>query len=211
MPLNSVVYGACGYENIFYTYRDTPTSGRDTGPRTKIMVQEEQKEDGMEARKSWQQSTGWLAIFAGVLSLLLVIPDADAKRSKRAQRSKGVPSSVAKSPTCDSYAHPKIITVTPDPVKPGQKITIKGKNFGTKACFKGVSFGRYSIKRFQYVNDTTLVAMVPNLKPGITPVSILTAGGSSEYIVLIEKGKVKKSRKVKKSKRSKRSRRSTRR
>ena len=165
----------------------------------------------MQERKAWQQSTRWLAVFAGVLSLLLLIPDADAKRSKRAQRSKGVPSSVAKSPTCDTYSHPKITKVTPDPVKPGQKITIRGKNFGTKACFKGVSFGRYNTKHFQYVNDKTLVARVPNLKPGLTPVNILTAGGASEYVLLIEKGKVKKSRKVKKSKRSKRSKRSRRR
>ena len=62
----------------------------------------------MEERKAWQQSTRWLAVLAGVLSLLLLIPDADAKRSKRAKRSKGVPSGVAKAPTCNNYAHPKI-------------------------------------------------------------------------------------------------------
>lgn len=170
----------------------------------------------MKERKAWQQSTRWLAVFAGVISLLLLIPDADAKRSKRAQRSKGVPSSVAKSPTCDTYSHPKITKVTPDSVKPGQKITIKGTNFGTKACFQGVSFGRYNTKHFQYVNDNTLVARVPNLKPGLAKVNILTAGGASEYVLLIEKGGarkspvVKKSRRSKKSKRSKRSKRSRR-
>ncbi len=161
----------------------------------------------MQERKAWQQSTRWLAVLAGVLSLLLLIPDADAKRSKRAKRSKGVPSSVAKAPTCDTYAHPKITKVTPDSVKPGQRITIKGENFGSKACFKGVSFGRYKTRHFKYVNGNTLTATVPNLKPGLAKVNILTAGGASDYVLLVEKGKVKKSRKVRKSKRSKRSKR----
>lgn len=164
----------------------------------------------MEERKAWQQSTAWLAVFAGVLSLCLLIPDADAKRSKRAKRSKGVPSGVAKSPVCDTYAHPKITKVTPDPVKPGQRITIKGSNFGTKACFRGVSFGRYETRQYKYVNGNTLVAQVPNLKPGLTPVNILTAGGASEYVLLIEKGKVKKSRKVRKSRKARKSKRSKR-
>src|SRR2546422_7699731 len=40
--------------------------------------------------------------------------------------------SVDKAPVCDMRARPKITKVEPDPTKPGDKITIKGENFGTK-------------------------------------------------------------------------------
>src|SRR2546430_16943636 len=48
---------------------------------------------------------------------------------------------IDKAPVCDMRARPKITKVEPDPMKPGDKITIKGENFGTKECFQGVSFG----------------------------------------------------------------------
>ena len=165
----------------------------------------------MEEKKSWHTAIMGVALAAGVLSLLVWAPAGEAKSSKRSSPSKAVPGSVAKAPVCDTYLHPKIVKVTPDPVKPGQKITIKGANFGTKACFQKVSFGRYQTNSFQYVNDSTLVATVPNLEPGLTPVNILTAGGASEYILLVEKGKGSMSNKARKAttkKKSKRSKRS---
>ncbi len=161
----------------------------------------------MTEKRIWPTTSMWLAIVAGVVSLLIIAPGVDAK-SKRVKRSKGLPRAVAAAPVCDMQINPKIMKVTPDPVKPGQKITIKGKNFGTKACFKQVSFGRTGAKSFKYINSKTLVARVPNLKPGITKVNILTTGGSSEYVVLIEKGKrAKKAKRSKKARRSKRSKR----
>src|SRR5213594_4524914 len=65
--------------------------------------------------------------------------------------------SVDKAPVCDMRARPKITKVEPDPMKPGDKITIKGENFGTKECFQGVSFGGMadgSKISFKYVNET---------------------------------------------------------
>ena len=47
---------------------------------------------------------------------------------------------VEKDPVCDSSKKPKIITVEPDEAKPGQTITIRGEQFGTKDCFRGVAF-----------------------------------------------------------------------
>ena len=145
----------------------------------------------MRARSTWHETAKWVTVVAGVATLLLWVPSADAASSKRVRIPKSVPSSVARAPVCDTYAHPKILKVTPDPVRAGQKIRIKGQNFGTKACFKHVSFGRYKAKRFKYVNNTTLEATVPGLKPGLRSVNILTAGGASKYVMLIEKGKRK--------------------
>jgi hypothetical protein len=101
---------------------------------------------------------------------------------------------VDKAPICDNRARPKITKVTPDPVKPGEKITIKGENFGTKECFHNVSFGTRGTDRdeakinFKYIDETTVEAVVPDLKPGLTPMNLLTSGGSSQSILLIQEG-----------------------
>ena len=71
--------------------------------------------------------------------------------------------------------------VTPDTVKPGDKVTIKGNHFGTRECFDNVSFGSSSTT-FSYVNDTTLEATVPSLKAGIASVNVLTEGGTSQSV-----------------------------
>jgi hypothetical protein len=74
-------------------------------------------------------------------------------------------------------------------MKPGDKITIKGENFGTKECFVGVSFGSMADGAkisFKYVNETTVEATVPAIKPGLTRVNVVTGGGSSQAIVLIQ-------------------------
>ena len=97
--------------------------------------------------------------------------------------------SVDKAPVCDMRARPKITKVEPDPMKPGDKITIKGENFGTKECFVGVSFGSVADSAkisFNYVNETTVEATVPPIKPGLTRVNVVTGGGSSQAIVLIQ-------------------------
>ena len=94
------------------------------------------------------------------------------------------PAIVAKAPICNPSSHPNIDKVTPDTVKPGDKVTIKGTHFGTKECFHNVSFGSSSTD-FKYVNETTLEATVPSLKGGITPINVLTEGGSSQSVVLV--------------------------
>ncbi len=169
----------------------------------------------MEVKKPWAKTATWVAVVAGIISLLLWAPGADAKsKRKSSKRLPAAAAAVARAPVCESQLHPKITKVTPDPVKPGQKITIKGKNFGSKACFQKLAFGQRKSRSFKYVNKTTLTATVPRLKPGLTKVNIMTAGGASDYIVLVEKGKgakkVKRSKKSKRSKKGKRSKRSRR-
>ena len=117
----------------------------------------------------------WLV--GGLVGILLSAPMAEGKSSE--------PSS-AKPAGCDFRAHPTITTVTPVQVKPGQKITISGKNFGTKHCFHSVSFGANSTDAWTYVSTTTVEATVPNLLPGAIPVTVSTEGGTSQYQLQIQ-------------------------
>ena len=119
-----------------------------------------------------------LGAATGLMGLLLCAPAVYAGSST------APPSHVAKAPVCDPSSHPKIMKVTPDTVKPGDKVTIKGNHFGTGECFHNVSFGSSSTT-FSYVNDTTLEATVPSLKAGIASVNVLTEGGTSQSVVLV--------------------------
>ena len=122
----------------------------------------------------------YLGSLVSLVATLLLVSGVNAKSSMTSARK------VAKTPACDYQSHPKITTVTPDPVKPGQKIVIKGSNFGTKQCFHNVSFGSRSAPDFKYVSPTMLEATVPNLKPGLVPVNIHTEAGTSQFILLIQ-------------------------
>ena len=125
----------------------------------------------------------YLGSLTCLVATLFLVSGVDAKSSKSSM----APSSkVAKAPACDYQSHPKIATVSPDPVKPGQKIVIKGSNFGTKQCFHNVSFGSTGAHNFKYVSPTMLEATVPNLKPGLVPVNIHTEAGTSQFILLIQ-------------------------
>lgn len=126
-----------------------------------------------------------VAVLGSLAGILLLVLLADAKTSMKAPPP---PAAVANAPVCDLMAHPKIAKVAPDTVKPGDRVTIQGKNFGTKACFQGVSFGPTKAEQYKYISDTTLEVTVPKLKPGLVQVNILTAAGASQYVLLV-KGK----------------------
>lgn len=121
----------------------------------------------------------WSVISVGVLvcltGMLLSVANADAKSSSASS------TTPAKTMGCDYRSHPTITTVTPNHVKPGQKITISGKNFGTKNCFHSVSFGPKSTDAWTYVSPTTVEATVPNLLPGAVPVTVSTEAGTSQF------------------------------
>jgi len=65
---------------------------------------------------------------------------------------------VEKDPVCDRSKRPGISKVEPDEAKPGEKVTIKGENFGTKECFHGVTFSAASKEKveYKYLNETTI-------------------------------------------------------
>lgn len=132
----------------------------------------------MDTSRTMKRLAVPVGITAGLMAVLLAAPAAYAGSAT------APPAIVAKAPICDPSSHPKIVKVTPDTVKPGDKVTIKGKHFGTKECFHNVSFGPSSTS-FTYVNETTLEATVPSLKAGLTPINVLTEGGSSQSVVLV--------------------------
>ncbi|HEY3476641.1 MAG TPA: IPT/TIG domain-containing protein [Anaerolineales bacterium] len=111
----------------------------------------------------------------GLITVVLSGSIADAKSSSAPSGKTG------RETSCDYRAHPTITTVTPTQVKPGQKITISGKNFGTRRCFHSVSFGPKSTDKWTYVSPTTVEATVPSLRPGAVPVTVSTEAGTSEY------------------------------
>jgi hypothetical protein len=134
----------------------------------------------------------------GLLCGIAVVGSADVNIPGLGSGAYDVPSvggpgdKVDKAPICDNRVRPKITKVTPDPVKPGEKITIKGENFGSKECFHNVSFGSSGSNRdeakinFKYIDESTVEAVVPDLKPGLTPMNVVTGGGSSQSILLIQ-------------------------
>ena len=88
---------------------------------------------------------------------------------------------VEKDPICDRTKRPKILRVEPDEAKPGQKVIIKGENFGTKECFHGVAFMAAGTTKVQYkfINDTTIEATVPEAKAGMTFIDVVAGGGNA--------------------------------
>lgn len=90
---------------------------------------------------------------------------------------------VKKDPVCDPTKRPSIHKVEPDTVKPGDKIVIKGENFGKPECFRGVNFSKASKSEVNYkhVSDSTIEAVVPkDVPPGMTFVLTITNAGSAQ-------------------------------
>jgi hypothetical protein len=88
---------------------------------------------------------------------------------------------VERDPICDRSKRPKIHKVEPDEAKPGQKVTIKGENFGTKECFHGVAFSAAGPAKIEYkfVNDTTIEATVPDIKAGMSFIDVVAGVGNA--------------------------------
>ncbi|MCS6896505.1 MAG: IPT/TIG domain-containing protein [Nitrospira sp.] len=96
---------------------------------------------------------------------------------------------IQQDPVCDRSKRPKILSVEPDEARPGDKITIKGENFGTKECFHGVAFSAAGETTIQYtfINETTIEATVPEVPPGMSFIDIVAGGGnarSKAFLVL---------------------------
>ncbi|MGH7166636.1 MAG: IPT/TIG domain-containing protein [Nitrospiraceae bacterium] len=100
-------------------------------------------------------------------------------------------SKVKKDPVCDRSKLPKINKVEPDEAKPGDRVVIKGENFGTKECFHSVTFSSASSAKvdYKFVNDTTVEAKVPDAKSGMTFVIIVTGAGSAQSKPVLVKAK----------------------
>ncbi|MEY4703996.1 MAG: hypothetical protein RL042_192 [Nitrospirota bacterium] len=88
---------------------------------------------------------------------------------------------VERDPVCDRSKRPKIFKVEPDEAKPGQKVTIKGENFGAKECFHGVAFSAAGPAKIDYifVNETTIEATVPDVRAGMSFIDVVAGGGNA--------------------------------
>ncbi|HAP41033.1 MAG: IPT/TIG domain-containing protein [Nitrospira sp.] len=91
-------------------------------------------------------------------------------------------SKLEKDPVCDRSKRPSIGKVEPDEAKPGDKIVIKGENFGSKECFHGVTFSAAPKDKidYQFVNETTIEAVVPDAKAGMSFIIVVAGGGSAQ-------------------------------
>lgn len=91
-------------------------------------------------------------------------------------------SKLEKDPVCDRSKRPPIGKVEPDEAKPGDKVTIKGENFGSKECFHGVTFSAAPKDKidYQFVNETTIEAVVPEAKAGMSFIIVVAGGGSAQ-------------------------------
>ena len=98
---------------------------------------------------------------------------------------------VDKDPVCDRSKRPRILKVEPDEAKPGQKVTIKGENFGTKECFHGVAFSAAGPAKIDYkfINDTTIEATVPDVKAGMSFIDVVAGGGNARSKGFLVKAK----------------------
>ena len=87
-----------------------------------------------------------------------------------------------KDPVCDPGRRPKITKVEPDIVKPGDRVVIKGENFGPKECLQSVAFSAPGGMKvtYKFVNDSTIEATVPKVKKGMTFIDIVAGGGSAQ-------------------------------
>ncbi len=96
-----------------------------------------------------------------------------------------------KDPVCDRSKRPSIGKVEPDEAKPGDKVTIKGENFGSKECFHGVTFSAAPKDKieYQFVNESTIEAVVPDAKSGMSFIIVVAGGGSAQSKPLLIQAK----------------------
>jgi hypothetical protein len=95
---------------------------------------------------------------------------------------------VSTDPVCDRSKRPRIMKVEPDEAKPGEKVVIKGENFGTKECLTFSAAPSVKIN-YTYVNDATIEALVPDAKAGMSFVVVVAGGGSAQSKPVLIKGK----------------------
>jgi hypothetical protein len=146
------------------------------------------------------RSAAWVIAFIGVIGMVgqSVVLAEDGKFEEGTgfsmfgtQSIKGVDGTkVEKDPVCDRSRRPKITKVQPDEVKPGDKVVIKGENFGTKECLHSVSFNAAPnvSTNYKFVDESTIEATVPEAKGGMTFITVVTGSGNAQSrAVLIKK------------------------
>lgn len=144
--------------------------------------------------QTWRSSGCMMMALAGFFLLAVPAPRAEEESGKGAivegagftlydmESIKGFDEKkVEHDPVCDRSKRPKIMKVEPDEAKPGQQVTIKGENFGTKECFHGVAFSAAGPAKIEhkFINDTTIEATVPDVRPGMSFIDVVAGGGNA--------------------------------
>ena len=92
----------------------------------------------------------------------------------------------AKATSCFGVA-PQIEKLVPDEGKPGEKVAIKGMQFGSPDCLRGVSFGPGHASTFTMKNESTIVTTVPTGgRKGLVMVTVTTASGEDSKVFLVK-------------------------
>jgi len=113
-------------------------------------------------------------------------PEAKAPKSKGEKPKFQTAETAGKAQACFGTA-PKIEKLTPDEGKAGDTVTIKGLQFGSSDCLRGVSFGPGHPAKFTVQNDTTITATVPTGgRKGLAIVTVTTASGEDSKAFLMK-------------------------
>jgi len=82
---------------------------------------------------------------------------------------------------------PRILKLSPDEGKAGDKITITGTKFGSQDCLRSISFGPGHDAAFTMKNETTITTTVPkNARKGLALVTVTTASGEDSRTFLLK-------------------------
>jgi hypothetical protein len=143
----------------------------------------------------------------GAFALLFAaqtLPDSfAAEQTKKEKQPKAAPPAKAATPKTDKHKYqsaetagkgktcyglaPKIEKLTPDEGKAGDKVTIKGTEFGSPDCLRSVSFGPSHPASFKMQNATTITTTVPaGGRKGLAMVTVTTASGEDSKAFLLK-------------------------
>lgn len=113
-------------------------------------------------------------------------PEAKAAKPKTEKPKFQTAETAAKAKVCFGEA-PKIVKLTPDEGKAGDKVTIMGTKFGSPDCLRTVSFGPGHTAKFTMQNDTTITATVPTGgRKGLAILTVTTASGEDSKPFLMK-------------------------
>ena len=82
---------------------------------------------------------------------------------------------------------PQIESLVPDEGEPGVKVAIKGAEFGSPDCLRGVSFGPGHASDFTMKDESTILATVPTgSQKGLVMVTVTTASGEDSKVFMVK-------------------------
>ena len=82
---------------------------------------------------------------------------------------------------------PQIQELVPDEGEPGAQVTIKGAEFGSPDCLRGVSFGPGSPSTFTMKDESTILTTVPaDGRKGLVMITVTTASGEDSKVFLVK-------------------------